>query len=60
MQLALMLAEKAEPHMVAGIGEDIAALMSGKITASAPRPLTGGAPKHMRAAKARAAGGSRL
>ena len=60
MQLALMLAKKAEPQMVAGISGDIAALMGGKITASAPGPLTGGEPKHMRAAKAHAAGGSRV
>ena len=59
MQLALMLAKQHEPHMVEGISADITALMGGRVNA-APRTITGGEPKHIRNARARAAGGSRL
>ena len=60
MQLALMLARKAEPDMVAGIRADITAIMGGRVNGGVPTAMTGGEASHMRRARANAAGSSRL
>ena len=60
MQLALMLAKKSEPEMVAGISSDIQTLLGGKVRAGGGGTITGGQRKNVRTAKARTAGSARL
>jgi hypothetical protein len=60
MQLALMLAKQCAPDMVTGISGDMQRLLGGKAPAGAVGAVSGGEVKHMRTAKARAAGSSRL